>query len=49
LPHNITVDDLNKMTAYFQLIQAQALSDTLKDVFGVSSSGASAVADPSSQ
>jgi hypothetical protein len=36
LPHNITVDDLNKLTAYFQLVQAQALADTLRDVFGLS-------------
>jgi hypothetical protein len=41
LPHNVTVDDLNKLTAYFQLIQAQALSDTLRDVFGVAPSSPS--------
>lgn len=38
IPHEITLDDLQKLASFFQLVQAQAVSDTLKNIFADSPS-----------
>jgi hypothetical protein len=35
LPHNVSVENMMELSAYFQLVQAQAIEETLSEVFGV--------------